>query len=200
MNKQINSKSGLGSFARFAATSTIHLAFVAVGYVAGQRGVSPGLEATAYANGNIPAFLESASGGKQLSLATGRIEDGIEGIFGVDHLTGDLFCWVLNPTTGELASTFRVNVATALGVDGDADYVMCTGLMDFRGGRTGGDRISHSVVYVADGNTGNVAGFSLIYDAQALSRGNASAGELKQIATMITRDPRAVRNQGTDGK
>lgn len=183
------------SFARFVVTSVILFAFVAIGYVAGQRGISPTLESSAYAS--PPAFLEAATGGKQMSIATGRIEDGIEALFGLDHLTGDLFCWVLNPHSGELASTFRTNVATALRVDGDADYVLCSGLMDFKISRTGGSRISHSVIYVGDGNTGNVAGFSLIYDAQAINRGNSSAGELKQIATMITRDPRAVRDQGS---
>jgi len=190
------------SFAKFVYTSAILFAFVAVGYFAGQRGVSPSLESTAYASpfAKPPAFLESATGGKQMSMATGRIEENVEALFGLDHLTGDLFCWILNPNTGDLATTFRVNVAAALNVQGDADYVMCTGVMDFRISRSGSTRVSDSVIYVGDGNTGNVAAFSVLYDGQAVTRGVASPGELKRISTMITRDPRAVRSQGRDGK
>ncbi len=184
-----------GSFAKFVVTSALLLAFVAIGYVAGQRGYTPALESQAHASG-LPSFIESASGGNQLSMATGRIEDGIEAIFGLDHLTGDLFCWVLNPTSGELATTFRLNVAGVLNVEGDADYVMVTGLMDFRISRSNGRRISDSVVYIGDGNSGNVAAFSLVYDGSAVSRGDIAAGELRPISSMLTRDPNSIRDQG----
>ena len=183
-------------FGRFVVTGAILMAFVAVGFLVGQNQNQDGLiEKPAYAN-SLPAVLESAAGGQQMSLATGRIEDGIEALFGLDHLTGDLFCWILSPTTGAVASTFRVNVTGALSVDGDADYVLTTGLMDFRIARSGGQRVSHSVVYVSDGNSGRVVGYSLVYDSSALSRGITAAGELTQITRMITRQPGTVRQQG----
>lgn len=185
------------NFAKFIVTSVVLFAFVAIGYVIGQRGDEGGLESTAFAT-PVSWPLDNASGGKSLSLATGHIsvQDGVEGLYGLDHLTGDLFCWVLNPGTGAVASTFRTNVNSALGVDGDADYVMVTGMMDFRIANTGGDTVSDSVVYVGDGNSGKAVGFVLRYDRQAINRGNSGAGRLEAIANMVTRAPGTVRNQG----
>ena len=186
-----------GNFAKFIVTSIVLFAFVAVGYVIGQRGSDTGLESTAFAT-PVSWPLDSAAGGNSLSLATGyvAIQDGVEALYGLDHLTGDLFCWVLNPATGAVASTFRTNVNTALGVDGDADYVMVTGVMDFRIANTGRDTLSDSVIYVGDGNSGKVVGYILRYDRQAINRGNAGAGQLEPIANMVTRAPGTVRNQG----
>ncbi len=180
----------LGNFGKFVITSLLLFAFVGVGYFVGQQGGSPDFVSSAHA---FPANLpwESASSGKQLSMATGRIEEGVEGVFALDHLTGDLFCWYLNPRDGSLARSAPVNVATYFNVDGDSDYVMCTGLLNVRGGRSGGDRLANSVVYVGEGNSGKVAAFSIFYGSAGLrieiipgSRG------------MMTRDPRAIRDQG----
>ena len=185
--------STLSSFAKFVITSVVLFAFVAIGYVAGHRGMTPPLESTAHAFPS-PMMWESASGGNQMSLATGRLSDDGESVFALDHLTGDLFCWVLSPQNGTLSRSVPLNVAGFLNVDGDADYVMCTGLLDIRAGRSGGDRVGDSVVYVGDGNSGKVAAFSVFY-------GNSGI-RLEHIpgsSEMMTRDPRSVRDQG-DGK
>jgi hypothetical protein len=182
--------SRLDHFARFLLTSVVLLAFVAVGYMAGSRGWVP--DATPVAHASPPAWIwESASGARQMSLATGRIEEGVEGVFALDHLTGDLFCWVLSPRDGTLSRSPPINVAAFLGSEGEADFVMCTGWLDIRAGRTGGDRLADSVVYVGDGNTGKVAAFSVFY-------GNAGV-RLEPIPgsrDMMTRDPRSIRDQG----
>ena len=178
------------NFARFVVTSIVLFAFVAAGYVAGQKGFTPGVESTALASPS-PFVWESASGGKQMSLATGRVDDGVEGVFALDHLTGDLYCWILSPRDGTLARTLPTNVSVILNVDGDADYMMCTGILDIRGGRTGGDRVGDSVVYVGDGNTGRVAGFTVIYGS-----GVVRLELIPGSNNMMTRDPRAVRDQG----
>jgi hypothetical protein len=183
--------STLGNFGRFVITSIVLFAFVSIGYIAGQRGLSPQLESAAY---GLPGSLawESASGGRQISLATGRIDDGVEGVFALDHLTGDLFCWFLNPRDGSLSRSLPLNAAQFLNVDGESDYVMCTGLLNIRGGRSGNERAGASVVYVGDGNSGRVAAFSVIYSGNAVRLENIPASR-----EMMTRDPRAVRDQGT---
>ena len=65
----------LGNFGKFVITSLLLFAFVGVGYFVGQEGDAPDFVSSAHA---FPANLpwESASSGKQLSMATGRIEEG----------------------------------------------------------------------------------------------------------------------------
>ncbi len=178
------------NFARFLITSGVLFAFVAIGFLAGRGGLQPGLESTALANPPWMAW-ESASGGKQMSLATGRIEEGIEGVFALDHLTGDLFCWILNPRVGTLSRSQPLNVSQLLNVEGEADYIMCTGILNIRAGRSGGARVGDSVVYVGDGNTGKVAALSVLYD-----NGGVRLEAIPSSRDMMTRDPRTIRDQG----
>ena len=42
-------------------------------------------------------------------MATGFVDSGVEALYGLDHLTGDLFCGVLNSRTGDVANRFRVS-------------------------------------------------------------------------------------------
>ena len=66
----------------------------------------------------LPQVLhaESASRGKAISLATGQLETGVDGIFVLDHLTGNLFCWVINPKTGGVGAEYMANVRNDLGM------------------------------------------------------------------------------------
>ena len=180
-----------GSFARFVITSVVLFAFVAVGFIAGQRGFSPAVESTAYATPS-PLVWESAVAGNQMSMATGRIEEGVEGVFALDHLTGDLFCWVISPRNGTLSRSRSLNVSMFLNVEGDADYVMCTGILNIRGGRTGtSDQLADSVVYVGDGNSGRVAAFTVFYGDSGVR-----LEHIPDSSNMMTRDPSIVRDQG----
>src|SRR5262245_11062368 len=58
----------------------------------------------------------AAQTGGSLAVATGFIEHGVEGIFVLDFVSGDLTCGVLNPRTGQMAGLFKRNVANDLGV------------------------------------------------------------------------------------
>lgn len=182
-------------FPAIAITGFVFLTVLAVGFVLGRSGGQTGWATPAWAN--LPAF-DGAARGQSMSLATGVIEGGVEALYGLDHLTGDLFCWILNPRTGAVSNTFRISAGAALGVSGEPDYVLTTGLMDFSGGADGGARPAMSVAYVGDGNSGKVAGFVLMYNRGAIQRGNNdnSAGELRLISEMLTRDARAFRDQG----
>ena len=53
---------------------------------------------------NVPADFPyselkaaTAGNGKTLAMATGQIDDESEGLFVLDFLTGDLYCWVFHP-------------------------------------------------------------------------------------------------------
>ncbi len=182
------------TFSRTALTGIVLLACVAAGVVAGRWSVPEMSAGRVFANMSAP---ETASRGKSLSLATGFVDlnEGVEALYGLDHLTGDLHCWLLHSQTGAVAATFTASPGRDLEVTADADYVMVTGLMDFVG-TAGNVRPSHSVVFVGDGNTGNVVGYVLMYNRGALQRGEHGTGELRKISQMVTRDVNRIRDQG----
>ncbi len=140
--------------------------------------------------------LDTAARGKSLSLATGVIEVGTDALYSLDHLTGDLTCWILDPRNGAVSVHFRISAATALGITGEADYVMATGYMNFSGANEGNAKPAQSVVYIGDGNSGKAVGFVLMYNKQAIARGDSTGGELRLISAMETRGINSIRDQG----
>lgn len=123
----------------------------------------------------------SAAGGKQISLATGLIDNTTEGIYVLDHLTGNLQCWVISPRTSEIAAVFRTNVNRPLELDraGEKDFVMATGVFEFTGGNAGQTTPASSIVYVGDGNSGNVAAFGLQFNRTMIQKGTFQEGALQ---------------------
>ena len=160
-----------------------------VGYWLGQQG-SHGAN-TVFA-GMVP---EASSSGKSMSLATGVVEPGYESLFTLDHQTGDLTCWILNPKTGAVSSNFRVNVTSTMGLTAEPDFVMTTGYVDFSVPTDGALRAAKSVVYVADGNSGKGVGYVLMYNHNVL-RGGPANGQLRPVCAFDTRTVGAIRNQG----
>jgi len=117
-----------------------------------------------------PIFAVASHGGESFALASGPIDDEMEGIFTLDFLTGDLKCRVLNSRSGKFAASFDHNVMADLEVKRGKkpDFVIMTGVANFlRGG--GSSRPSRSVLYVADCNSGNVVAYSLSWNRNMAS-------------------------------
>jgi len=133
----------------------------------------------------VPLEAGTSSVGKNISMATGQIDGDVEGVFVLDHLTGQLTCFVVNPRglgSGVLLGQFQANVAADLGlVQGkEPDYVMTVGAVNpLRG--TGASRPASSVVYVADGNSGNVVGYSLQWNQSVARQNTAQRGVLFKV-------------------
>ena len=139
-----------------------------------------------------------AAGGKTISLATGFVDESVEGVYILDHLTGNLQCWVLSPKTGKISGIYTANVNIGLEADraGEKDYVMAAGLFDFTGGAGGAKIPARSVVYVAEGNSGNVAAFGLQYDKNMIRRGNGvDNGTLELVGKSSVRGEGVTRDQ-----
>lgn len=143
---------------------------------------------------NMPLRLSasSASGGKTISMATGKITAEVESLFILDHLTGKLQCWLLNPRTGDVGGIYVANVNEALELDkGEADFVMTTGDFFFRSSNA--NRLANTVCYVGDGKSGKVAGFSLAYNKAGFQKGVIQNGELSVICSGPIRQAGAIR-------
>lgn len=124
----------------------------------------------------------SASAGKNVSLATGLIDEANEAVFILDHLNGNLQCWILNVRTNEIGGIFRTNVLEALPeikAGSDLDFVLTTGF--FRFNNRGNLRPASAVAYVAEGNSGVVAGFGFQFDKAGIQRGILQEGLLGVI-------------------
>lgn len=142
---------------------------------------------------------DTATRGKGMSLATGQISADVEGLFVLDHLTGNLSCIVLNPRNGTLGgSLFFTNVARDLGSEkaGQNDFLLATGYINAnRGGRAGQARNANCVVYVADGSTGQVAAYTLRYNQNMIDQGQGQQGALELIWAGASREAAIRREQ-----
>lgn len=135
---------------------------------------------------------DSASGGKTISMATGSITGDADGLFILDHMTGILQCWLLNPRTGTVGGIYVADVGIALGLDkGDPDFVMTTGDFFIRAG--GNQKPANTICYVGEGKSGKVAGFSLAYNKAGIQQGAVQRGELRMVCSGPVRQAGAIR-------
>ena len=138
---------------------------------------------------------DATSMGKSISVATGWVTDSVEGIFVLDHLTGNLQCWVMNSRSGEIGGVFRGNVTAALGLQAkaDPDYVIATGRFDFSNFREGNFKYAKCICYVGESSSGKILAYSFTYDPTTGARGLPQLGDLNLIATIPFRDEALIR-------
>lgn len=139
---------------------------------------------------------DATSMGKSISIATGMIDDSVEGVFVLDHLTGNLVCWIMNSRSGDIGGVFQTNVTAALGIQGkaDPDFVIATGKFDFTNFRKGNLKYAGCICYVGESSSGKILGFSFSYDPSSGARGALQTGELDLITTIPFRDETLIRD------
>lgn len=124
-------------------------------------------------------------GGGTFAMCTGPIYEGIEGVFFLDFLTGEVQCWVPNARSGLLGGVYRHNVLLDLGVEQGSNvkpsYVMVTGGFALRTGFQGNVRPAECVLYVADVNTGAWVAYMIPWDRTAANFGAMQAGKLLKV-------------------
>jgi hypothetical protein len=127
--------------------------------------------------------------GETFSMATGLVADGVEGVFFLDYLTGELQCWVFSGRTGLWAARYRHNVIKDLGIDQGKKpkYLMVTGIANMSRG-SAAFRPADSFVYVADANTGKFAAYAMPWNR------NAAAANAPQFSEMMFIGGGVVRN------
>lgn len=128
-----------------------------VGTVIGMKSVS---QSPSSPLDELKLRASASHGGETFAMATGIVDDGTEGVYMLDYLTGDLTCFVINSRVGKFTGFFKTNVIKELPVEKGKkpSYVMCTGTWNpLRGGP--GTRPAGNVVYVADCNTGYFAAY-----------------------------------------
>jgi len=136
----------------------------------------------------LPLHASTACSSESLAIATGQVDQDVEGIFTLDFISGDLQCFVLNPRTGKFVGWFKTNVTKELAVDKGKkpQYLLTTGMWSPVGGSTN-QRPAGCVAYVADANTGLFAAYTFPW-----VKGAASTG-ITQSTPMITLDGNKAR-------
>ncbi len=124
----------------------------------------------------FPAELLQASASDSTStmaIATGHISDGVEGLFVLDFITGNLQCQVLNPRSGQAGGLYQHNVSLDLAVQQGKQprYLMVTGVAEFRVAAGSNVKPAGCILYVADANTGQYAAYMLPWN-KALAQQN----------------------------
>jgi hypothetical protein len=118
----------------------------------------------------------ASHGADTFAIATGRVDDEVEGLFTLDYLTGDLQCYVVNPRNGQLGGWFKANVANDLSVERGKKphYLIATGEIQIAGAY-GNQRPAATLCYVADANTGEVACYTFPWTKTATAVGVVQA-------------------------
>ncbi len=133
--------------------------------------------------GSVPVLqAATATNDDSFAVATGRIDEDVEGFFTLDFLTGELQCVVMNYRIAKLNAVFKTNVLKDLGVDQEKapKYLMATAEVDFpRGGTIA--RPAQSVVYVLDTVTGNFAAYGLPWRRELAAAGRPQLGVLQLL-------------------
>jgi hypothetical protein len=124
----------------------------------------------------------ASHGAETFAIATGPIDDEVEGLFCLDFLTGELQCFVLNTRGRGLAGWFKTNVVKDMPVEKGKKptYVLATGSVASRGSY-GNARPAASVIYVADANSGVWAAYTFGWAKGAASAGVAQAQEMQLV-------------------
>ena len=132
----------------------------------------------------LPESVLKASGAARTStfaVATGAIDNDVEGLFMLDHVTGQLNCYVMNWRNGKFTSRFSTNVVQDLGLQVAADkapeYLLIAGEVAFpRGGA--GARPGQSIAYVVDSHTGQFAAYGIAWRREAPATGRLQADRM----------------------
>ncbi len=134
----------------------------------------------------IPEGLQATAshGSSLMAVATGPVDEEVEGLYTLDFLTGELQCFVVSTRTAaanKVTARFFANPAKDLGINASKkpNYLMVTG--GWRASAGGGARPAQSIVYVVDTNTGKFVGYSFFWN-QAAARSGKTQGSMVLVA------------------
>jgi hypothetical protein len=117
-----------------------------------------------------PLHAVATDRSENYAIATGTVEQGIEALYTLDFLTGELSAFILNPGTRTFGNAYRRNVLEDLKVEQGKSpkFMIVTGAAFLR---TGGQiQMAQAVVYVAEMNSGYLAAYVLPYNPAAIVR------------------------------
>jgi hypothetical protein len=136
-------------------------------------GLIAGLLLALVAGGVMPRSTLNASAtdrSESFAMATGPIDNGVEAVFTLDFLSGDLNGAVLNPGTRTFTVTYHRNLAADFKLEAGRSpkFMMVTGQAYLRTGSN--YRLAPCAIYVTELTTGKMAAYTFPYNTSSTTR------------------------------
>jgi hypothetical protein len=130
---------------------------------------------------SIPLHATSTHGLDKFAIATGLVDNGVEALYFLDYLTGDMRAAVINPKTGRFNAFYTRNISADFGGSGrSTGYLMVTGFADMPRG-TNNFQFAQSIVYVCDVASGTVAAYTIPWNSTLQAAGKTQYGEFQPL-------------------
>lgn len=131
----------------------------------------------------IEAHATASAAHDNFVIATGFFEDGTEGLFFLDFLTGDLKATVVNNRGLGFNAYYQYNIAQDfnLGAVQNPKYLMVTGLARDQQGR-GQGRLARSILYVVEATSGQLVAYGVPYSRTSQTAGKPQYGTFVPLA------------------
>lgn len=145
-----------------------------------------------------PLHATATHGIDKFAIATGTVDAGVEALYFLDFLTGDMRAAAINPKTGKFNAFFTRNIAMDFGGAGrNSGYLMVTGTVNMPRG-SNKFQYAESIVYVAEAGTGQVAAYTIPWNSSQQAAGTTQYGEfvpldVQQFRTAFVRDEAAPK-------
>ena len=118
----------------------------------------------------------ATQGSGNFAIATGFVDDGVEALYFLDFLTGDLRAVVMSRRTAEFDAFFEYNVQQDFGrTSKNPKFLMVTGLVDLPRGR-GTTQLGSSLIYIAEATSGQVFSYALPWNSSLYAAGKPQTG------------------------
>jgi hypothetical protein len=133
------------------------------------------------------AHATATSSNDALILCTGQIDTGIEGVFTLDQLTGELRGAVLNPAKAKFVAWYSYpSVAKDFTAAKNPKFLMVTGLGEIRQGPSA--RAAHCVLYVAEVTSGRVVAYGIPWDPSKAANPQGYRATMQPLDAFNARD------------
>ena len=131
---------------------------------------------------SVPLHATATEGHENFAIATGLIDERVEGLYFLDYVTGNLMCTVVDPKSGKFNAFFQKNIAVDFGggTRENPKYLMVTGMANMARGR-GNSQVGKSIVYIAEAASGQVAAYAIPWSGPMQSAGKIQGGELIKL-------------------
>ncbi|MCH2113668.1 MAG: hypothetical protein MK171_01970 [Pirellulales bacterium] len=118
----------------------------------------------------------ATQGVDNFAIATGFVDAGVEALYFLDFITGDLRAVIISRRTGQFDAVYEYNVQRDFGTPiKNPKYLMVTGLADLpRGERNA--KLGNSLIYIAEASSGKLFSYALPWDSSAAAGGRPQGG------------------------
>ena len=132
----------------------------------------------------IRLHATATQGHDNFVIATGMIDEGIEALYFLDFLTGDLKATVINERRPGINAYYEYNIGADFNLSANKNpkYLMVTGIA--RGMATGGasGRLGESILYVVEATTGQMVAYGLPWNQSMHASAKQQRGTFVPVA------------------